>query len=103
VVAAKKVSPEGMGNVNKTSVNVPRIEEIEVKFKRNKKHDSEEFKRQLKDQQDGINEITVEEFLTNRDRYLKDGRALEGDAAQKLARKKVILWVADPSAGSVKI
>ncbi|MFE4746859.1 polymorphic toxin type 15 domain-containing protein [Paenibacillus chitinolyticus] len=66
------------------------MEEIDVKFKRNKKHDSEEFKRQLKDQQNGINELTVEEFIANRDRYLKDGRALEGDAAQKLARKKAL-------------
>ncbi|UJF36437.1 polymorphic toxin type 15 domain-containing protein [Paenibacillus hexagrammi] len=37
-----------------------------------------------------MNELTVEEFIANRDRYLKDGRALEGDAAQKLARKKAL-------------
>lgn len=79
--------------------NVARIPEIDVKFKRNKKHDSEEFKRQLKDQEDGINELTIDEFIANRDRYLKDGRALEGDAAQKLARKKALqdkideLWI----------
>jgi hypothetical protein len=65
-----------------------RTPKVEVKFKRNPKHDTDEFKRQLKAQEEGINELTVEEFIANRDRYLKDGRALEGDAAQKLARKK---------------
>lgn len=55
--------------------------------------DRVEFSRQLTGQQDGLNRLTVAEFLANRDRYLKqavltgDGRAAEGDAAQRLARE----------------
>lgn len=32
--------------------------------------------------------LTVDEFIANRDMYLKDGRAFEGDAVQKLAGRK---------------
>ncbi|WHX81028.1 hypothetical protein QNH32_05555 [Priestia flexa] len=41
-------SGKGTGNVRGLD-DVPRIKEIEVNFKRNVKHDSEEFARQLKD------------------------------------------------------
>ena len=54
--------------------------------------DRAEFARQLGGQQAGLNRLTVAQFLANRDQYLTkaaitgDGRAAEGDAAQKLAR-----------------
>ncbi len=73
-----------------TGKPVTRIAEVEVKFKRNPKHDSDEFARQLKDQEKGLNELTVDEFIKNRDKYIQNGRAKEGDAAQKLARKKAL-------------
>lgn len=69
---------------------LPRISEIELSFKRNPKHDSAEFERQLKDQEEGINSLTVDEFITNRNRYLEEGRAVEGNAAQKLARQEAL-------------
>nr|WP_255256285.1 MULTISPECIES: polymorphic toxin type 15 domain-containing protein [Bacillus cereus group] len=34
-----------------------------MNFNRNVKHDSEEFARQLKDQEKGMNELTVDEYL----------------------------------------
>lgn len=71
--------------------NSQRISEIEIKFKRNTKHDKVEFERQLKLQEEGLNSLTVDEFIQNRDRYLKQGRAPEGDAAQKAAREKAYL------------
>jgi hypothetical protein len=43
-----------------------------------------------------LNRLTVAQFLANRDQYLKkalrtgDGRAPEGDAAQKVAREKAL-------------
>jgi len=43
---------------------------------RNTKHDPEEFARQLKDQEQGMNELTVEEYLANRERYIAEGRAV---------------------------
>ncbi len=55
--------------------DVPRTKEIEVNFKRNVKHDSEEFTRQLKDQEKGMNELTIDEYLKNRERYIAEGRA----------------------------
>lgn len=68
--------------------NVPRLDEIEVTFNQNPKHDSEEFARQLKDQEKGMNELTVEEYLKNRERYLAEGRAIEGNTAQQAVREK---------------
>jgi hypothetical protein len=43
-------------------VNVRRLDKIEVRFKRNKKHDSKEFARQLRDQERGMNELTIDEY-----------------------------------------
>ncbi|PAD40168.1 hypothetical protein CHH53_02285 [Terribacillus sp. 7520-G] len=80
---------KGTGNVRGLD-DVPRIKEIEVNFKRNVKHDSEEFARQLKDQEKGMNELTVDEYLKNRDRYIAEGRAIEGNAAQKMARQEAL-------------
>jgi hypothetical protein len=59
-----------------------------VNFNRNVKHDSEEFARQLKDQEKGMNELTVDEYLKNRERYIAQGRAIEGNAAQQAAREE---------------
>lgn len=67
--------------------DIPRIEEIQVEFNRNPKHSEEEFSRQLADQQKGMNELTVQEYLDNRERYIAEGRALEGNAAQRVARE----------------
>ncbi|MBC1458183.1 hypothetical protein HB850_10470 [Listeria newyorkensis] len=68
--------------------DVPRTEEILVNFKRNPKHDEAEFLRQLQNQEEGMRKLTVDEFLTNRDDYLLNGRSSQGDSAQKLARKQ---------------
>jgi hypothetical protein len=84
-----EVVGKGTGKGKRVS-DIPRIPEIEISFKRNPKHDAAEFERQLKAQEEGINSLTVDEFIKNRDRYLKDGRALEGDAAQRLARQEAL-------------
>lgn len=58
--------------------------------------DRSEFIRQLAGQQQGLNRLTVAEFLANRDHYLTqalltgDGRDSVGDAAQRLAREKAL-------------
>lgn len=67
--------------------HVKRIDGIEVIFKRNTKHDSEEFTRQLKQQEEGMNSLTVEEYMKNRARYISEGRSKEGDALQKAVRQ----------------
>ncbi|KNX32728.1 MULTISPECIES: polymorphic toxin type 15 domain-containing protein [Bacillus amyloliquefaciens group] len=61
-----------------------------MNFKRNIKHDPEEFARQLKNQEKGMNELTVNEYLKNRERYIAKGRAIEGNSAQKMARQEAL-------------
>ena len=74
--------------VSKNMDNVPRLDKIEVKFNINPKHDSDEFARQLKNQEEGMNQLTVEEYLQNRERYLAEGMAIEGNAAQRAVREE---------------
>ena len=64
--------------------------------------DRAEFVRQLTGQQDGLNRLTVAEFIANRDHYIElskenkrlkkkgGGRDPKGDAAQKVAREKAL-------------
>ena len=88
-ITAKGEGSKGTGN-GKHLDDVPRIKEVEVSFKRNDKHDSEEFARQLKDQEKGMNELTVDEYLKNREKYIEQGRAIEGNAAQQATREKAL-------------
>ncbi|WP_228470734.1 polymorphic toxin type 15 domain-containing protein [Listeria welshimeri] len=81
---------KGASRANKLD-DIPRLDEIKVNFNRNLKHDPEEFARQLKDQEKGMNELTVDEYLKNRERYIAEGRALEGNAAQQAAREKAYI------------
>ncbi|WP_265416433.1 polymorphic toxin type 15 domain-containing protein [Granulicatella elegans] len=37
-----------------------------------------------------MNELTVKEYLDNRERYIAEGRAIEGNAAQKAARETAL-------------
>ena len=69
---------------------IPRLDEVSVEFKYKDKFDETEFSRQLKGQQDGLNDLTVQEYFDNRERYLKEGRSKEGSKAQKAARKEAL-------------
>mgnify|MGYP000855722254 FL=1 len=69
---------------------IQRIEEINVVFKRNSKHDEAEFIRQLKGQEEGLNKLTVKEYFENRKEYIKNGRSSEAKAAQKAARENAL-------------
>lgn len=57
-------------------------------FKRNSTHDVAEFQRQIENQEAGLNKLTVEEFINNRDAYLENGRSSEGSAAQQRYREQ---------------
>ena len=37
-----------------------------------------------------MNELTIDEYLKNRERYIAEGRAIEGNAAQKIARQEAL-------------
>ena len=69
---------------------IPRLDEVSVEFKYKDKFDETEFSRQLKGQQDGLNDLTVQEYFDNRERYLKEGRSKEGTKAQRAARKEAL-------------
>jgi hypothetical protein len=70
-------------------------EAIEVKFKLSSKHDtdelSQEFSRQLANQEEGMNNLTVDEFIKNRDEYLENGRSAGGNQTQQNARAEALL------------
>ena len=69
---------------------IQRIEEINVVFKRNPKHDEAEFIRQLKVQEEGLNKLTVKEYFKNRKEYIKNGRSSKAKAVQKAARENAL-------------
>ena len=91
----------GAGNIKKAVGNaskgageaedsISRINEIEVEFNYKTKYDEGEYARQLADQEAGMNQLTVDEYLNNRERYIAEGRAIEGNAAQQAARDKAL-------------
>ena len=67
---------------------IKRTGEIVVEFNYNSKYDKIEFARQLADQQKGMKELTVQEYLDNRRKYIEQGRATGSNAAQQAAREK---------------
>lgn len=81
--------PPRPGHPPKTGVATSppaRLPEVEVNFSLNK-HEPVEFGRQVKLQESGMNELTVEEFINNRDYFIEHGRNTGvGNPAQKAAR-----------------
>lgn len=76
--------PEELGDVKYL---VSKIKKITSKpFKWNPKHNFDEFMRQLKGQEAGLNSLTVDDFIKNRDEYLENGRSKLGSATQKRFR-----------------
>ena len=61
-----------------------------MNFNYKTKYDEAEFARQLADQEAGMNKLTVDEYLKNRERYIAEGRAIEGNMAQQAARKEAL-------------
>ena len=90
VEAIPEVNPVVGGGADALD-EIKRIDEIEVEFNYNSKYDETEFARQLADQQKGMNELMVQEYLDNRQQYLEQGRAIEGNAAQQAAREKAFV------------
>ena len=73
-------------NLNKKQ-HVKRIEkQAEVKFKIKEKFDVTEYKRQLQNQENGLNKMTIQEYLDNIENYKKNGRGTESVKIQKQIR-----------------
>ena len=79
---------KGFAGVNKAENAISKIDEIEVKFNYKSKYNEDEFARQLADQEAGMNKLTVDEYLKNRERYIAEGRAIEGNIVQQAVRKE---------------
>ncbi|PZF71269.1 polymorphic toxin type 15 domain-containing protein [Taibaiella soli] len=69
--------------------------EADPPFRPGESHDVAEFERQIQGQQDGMNDLTVDEFLRNRDEYLANGRSTESANAQDAFRKQQIRAMAE--------
>lgn len=63
-----------------------RLNQIEIEFNYKPQYDEGEFARQLADQENGMNQLTVEEYLKNRQKYINEGRAAESKVYQQQAR-----------------
>lgn len=69
--------------------NVKRIEkQVEIKFKIKEKFDATEYRRQLKNQEDGLNKLTIQEYLDNIKEYKSNGRGTDAAKLQKKVREK---------------
>lgn len=88
--AARHLDDVGQGGANVLD-EVRRIDEIKVEFNYNLKYDESEFARQLADQEKGMNGLTVQEYLDNRQRYIEQGRTTESNAAQQVIREKAFV------------
>ena len=73
-----------------SKATISKTPEIKINFTRNSKHDATEFSRQLTNQQNGMNRLTVADYINNRGSYLANGRSSAGNAAQKAAREKAL-------------
>jgi len=77
------------GPVKKTSKGANRLESKPVKcFKKNPKGDTAEYDRQLQGQQDGLNNMTAEEYLAGRKAYT--GKRASTAKVRKTYKKKLI-------------
>ena len=76
---------ENGGNVISIESN-KRLNQIEIEFNYKPQYDEGEFARQLADQENGMNQLTVEEYLKNRQKYINEGRAAESKVYQQQAR-----------------
>ena len=84
---------EGRYNNAKSSIyanqNTRHTNEVVIEFNYNDKHDEVEFARQLKNQEAGMNQLTIDEYLRNRERYTTEGRSEEGNALKQAFRAEV--------------
>ena len=64
--------------------------ECKIEFKNKSGLDEDEYKQQLSDQQDGLNKLTVDEYLKNRQDYQANGRNADSSKYQRQARTQII-------------
>nr|WP_301182801.1 RHS repeat-associated core domain-containing protein [Streptococcus suis] len=60
--SSKKGTKADVNTSKPKAGDVNRTPKVEIQFSRNSKHDADEFSRQLKNQQDGMNKLTVKKY-----------------------------------------
>jgi len=72
-------------NVEKNRMHPP----VKVEFTCKEKYDKEEYERQVKNQEKGMNNISLYDYIKNRERYKENGRNQDvGGPAQEKARQE---------------
>ena len=75
--------------INENSA-VKRIgKQVEVKFKIKEVFDTAEYHNQLRNQEEALNNLTIQEYLGNIENYKKNGRGKEATKIQKKVRADV--------------
>lgn len=72
------------------TIDTERMELFTIRFRCPDNCDRSEYVRQLKNQEKGMNRLSVADYMKNRERYKEMGRAPEGSEAQRIARQKAI-------------
>jgi len=54
--------------------DIKRLDEIEIEFNHNQKHEYDEFMKQLKGQEDGLNGLTIQDYFNNKALFDEFGR-----------------------------
>ena len=87
---ASKVAKAADKAKDASKATISKTPEITINFTRHLKHDATEFSRQLANQQNGMNRLTIADYINNRGSYLANGRSSAGNAAQKAARNEAL-------------
>lgn len=82
---------DGVNDVDRFDGDATRIEVRVKRFKQNPKHDTDEFNRQLDEQMDQIQRMSLADWLRNREAYEADGRPSESNRAQQNERDQAFL------------
>ena len=81
-VAEEVAGPEPLGDVVYGG-RVRMAKVVSAPFSWNPAHPYDDFIRQLRGQEAGMNDLTVHDFISNRDEYIRTGRSTEGSRAQR--------------------
>ncbi len=85
----KKVVDDFTSGKEGSDANIKKTKLLKLKkpFKRNSNHSKDDFVKQIKAQEKGLNDLSLEEFINNRKDYKKRGRSKDAAKAQREFRE----------------
>jgi len=88
-IAFKLVLDSVPKNVGGHSIDdIKQLDEIEIEFSHNRKHEYDEFMKQLKGQEDGLNGLTIQDYFNKKALFDELGRDTSINAIIKEIRGK---------------